>query len=274
MAGRPRGAEKRSPRVHRIMGTSHVVITGASAGIGEALARVFAASGAHLTLIARREDRLRALADELEVQTYVVGADLSRVDTATDWIEGAEAELGPIDVLINNAGMQPIGHTWSIDPDQAEKTIALNLTVPLKLTRTILPGMLDRGAGTIVNISSMAALAPTPGMTWYNATKAGLAAASESLGGELLKKPVNAITVYPGIIAETDMAQAGYEKYENTKAVALQPTGTAQGLAERVLEAVKKGRRRVIYPKANAVARHFPALTRWTLDRFTPDLNN
>ncbi len=248
----------------------HVVVTGASAGIGAALARAFAARGANLTLIARREDLLKALAAELDVETQVVVRDLSRIETAADWIDEAEARLGPIDVLVNNAGIQPVSPTAEADLAFCEAALTVNLTAPMRIIRTLLPRMLARGEGAIVNIASMAALAPTPGMFYYNASKAGIAAASEALGGELRRTPIRVVTVYPGIIAETDLAQRSLQKYAHNKALAMQPVGTAAGVAVRVVRAVDKGRRRVIYPHANALARHFPAITRWTLDRFTP----
>jgi short-subunit dehydrogenase len=252
----------------------HVVVTGASAGIGAAIARAFAERGSKLTLIARRRDLLEKLAAELSVETHIVVCDLVRLDTVTSWIDEAEAKLGPIDVLVNNAGIQPVSPTAKADLDFCEDTLTVNLTAPMRLIRTILPRMLERQSGTIVNVSSVAALAPTPGMFYYNAAKAGIAAASEALAGELRLTPIRVVTVYPGIIAETDMAQRSLQKYEPSRAVALQPIGTAAGVAKRVVAAVEKGRRRVIYPQMNALARHFPALTRWTMDLFTPALRS
>ncbi len=123
-----------------------------------------------------------------------------------------------------------------------------------------------------VNIASMAALAPTPSMTYYNAGKAGLAAASEALRGELRGSGVNVLTVYPGIIAETEMAQAGLLKYESTPMLRMQPTATAAELARSVVHALRRRRARVILPRFNWLARMFPGITRWVLDRFAPKL--
>ncbi len=250
------------------------LITGASAGIGAALARAFAAKGSKLTLIARRELLLETLAAELPVETNLVVCDLAKLDTVTDWIDAAEEKLGPIDCLINNAGIQPVSPTVEADLAFCEASLTVNLTAPMRIVRALLPRMLERGAGAIVNVSSMAALAPTPGMFYYNAAKAGIAAASEALRGELRRTPIRVVTVYPGIIAETDMAQASLQKYESNRALSMQPVGTAAGVAERVVDAVEHNRPRVIYPKFNALARHFPALTRWTMDRFTPSFRN
>ncbi len=249
----------------------HAVITGASAGLGAAFARAFAAAGYDCTLVARRQPLLDALAESLPTRTHVVATDLSDPATATAWLDGAVAALGPIDVLINNAGLQIIGATDRVDVERCEQTLRLNLLTPLRLTAAVLPAMRARGTGTLVDIASMAALAPTPGMTWYNAGKAGLAGASEALRGELRGTGVHVVTVYPGIIP-TDMGTAGLKRYAHSTALSLQPQGTPEGLAKRVLAAVQRRRARVIYPSVNRAARWFPGTTRWVLDRFTPPL--
>lgn len=246
------------------MKDKHVVVTGASTGIGAALARAFSAAGARVTLVARRKQALEALAAELGGPSRVVARDLTDLDTS--WLDD------DIDVLVNNAGVQVIGRTHAIDLEQAERSLVLNLTVPLRLARTVLPTMVERGHGTIVNIASMAALAPTPGMTWYNAGKGGLAAASEAMRGELQGTGVDVCTVYPGLITDTDMGIHGMERYQADQnlAIRLQPQGSAADLAQVILRALERRRPRVIWPRANVLARHFPATTRWVLDTFTP----
>ncbi|MEZ4465991.1 MAG: SDR family NAD(P)-dependent oxidoreductase [bacterium] len=191
--------------------------------------------------------------------------------TCTAWLPAAEAALGPVDVLINNAGMQVIGPTAEVDVERAELSLRLNLLSPLRLTHAVLPGMLARGRGCIVDVASMAALAPTPAMTWYNASKAGLAGASEALRGELRGTGVHVVTVYPGII-ETDMGKAGLAAYQKSRLLALQPRGTTEGLAARVVRAVDRRRPRVIYPAVYGMTRWLPPLTRWFMDRLTPPL--
>ena len=249
----------------------HAVITGASSGIGEALAREFARNGYSLTLVARRQQHLEALASQLAVKTHVVVCDLSRRERCTDWLSEAEAALGPVDVLINNAGVQIIAASDAIDPDRGDDLLDLNLSAPLRLTRAVLPAMRARGAGTIVDVASVAALVPTPGMGHYNASKAGLAGASEALRGELLKTGVHVVTVYPGII-DTDMGRAGLQAYDKSAAVDLQPRGTSDVLARHVYRAVAGKKARVIYPQVYRLARWFPTVTRWVTDRVTPAL--
>lgn len=254
------------------MNGTHVVVTGASAGIGEALARAYAARGCSLTLVARRREKLEALAASLPVRTHVVALDLSDPARAASFLPAAVEALGPVGILVNNAGLQLVGRTHLVDVEAAEQGLLTNLLTPLRLIHAVLPAMIAARSGTIVNIASMAALAPTPGMTWYNAGKGGLAAASEALRGELRGSGVSVVTVYPGIIAETDMARAGLERYgsADSLAVRMQPTGTCAALARVVLRATDRGTARVIWPRANALARHFPAATRWMMDALTP----
>jgi short-subunit dehydrogenase len=247
----------------------HVVITGASSGIGEALARELAKAGAKLTLVSRREDLLQKLAKEIGGETFIAKHDLGAVEQCCDWIAASEEALGPIDVLVNNAGVQIIGRAWELPSEKIETMLRINLLTPLRLTRALLPKMIARGEGMIVDVASMAALAPTPWMTGYNATKAGLAAASESLRGELLGSGVHVVTVYPGPV-DTPMGRAGYESYEASFTARATPMGTADVLARLVRKAIEKKRSRVIYPKVYAITRWFPNTTRYFLDRFTP----
>lgn len=249
----------------------HVLVTGASAGIGEALAREFKKRGAKLTLVARRKDRLEKIAAELGGGVTVLGADLSDPKSAEASLEEAEALGGPIDVLVNNAGIQIIAAASQTDPDHGEELLDLNVATPLRLIRRVLPGMLERGRGTIVNVASMAALSPVPGMLYYNASKGGLANASEALRGELWGSGVNVVTVYPGPV-HTDMGAKGIEKYESSLAATLTPWGNADELGHRVAHAVELGRARVIYPRSYAISLWFPNLSRWFSLKFAPAL--
>lgn len=249
----------------------HVAITGASAGIGEALARAWAARGASVTLVARRREKLDAVARDLGGRAHVCAADLGKPEEATAWIAEAEAALGPIDVLVNNAGVQHVEPTELSVPEEGEALLRLNVFTPLRLTRAVLPAMLARRSGTIVDIASMAALTPMPGMFYYNAAKGALANASEGLRGELRGTGVHVVTVYPGPV-DTDMGRAGYAKYEPTLATRLSPLGTGEGLARLVIRAVEKRRPRVIYPRAYAITLMFPRLSRWFTARFSPPL--
>lgn len=247
----------------------HVAITGASAGIGEAIAREFAQNGAAVTLIARRRERLDAIAKDVPGKSFVATADLCDVERSCDWIAPAEAALGPIDVLVNNAGVQIIGAADEVDLERCEEMLRLDLHTPLRITRTLLPGMIARRSGTIVDVSSMAALTPPPGMFYYNAAKAGLAVASEGLRGELRGTGVHVVTVYPGPV-DTELERAGRVKYAPTLSAKLAPVGSATELARLVRRAVEKKRARVVYPRVYGITRYFPNLSRWFTSRFWP----
>jgi short-subunit dehydrogenase len=250
----------------------HVVITGASSGIGEALAREYLSRGDSVTLLARRTELLRAIADGAPERIHVVSCDLTDVDHACDFIPGAEAALGPIDVLINNAGASMVHPTVDTDWSAAESLLRLNVLTPFKLTCTLAPKMIARGSGCIVDISSVAGLAPQPGFFFYNASKAALAAASESLRAELRSAGVHVVTVYPGPV-HTPMADANFAVFD-PKVKRTTPTGDARVLARLVARAVERKHARVIYPRVYSVARWFPWLARWFLDRASPPMRN
>ena len=248
----------------------HVAVTGASSGIGEAIAREYLSRGDSVTLVARRADRLRAIAAESNGKAHAAAADLSDVEHCTDWIAAAEARLGPIDVLVNNAGASMVHPTMSTDWNEARTLIALNVLTPFRLTCALGPAMIARGKGCIVDIASVAALAPQPGFFFYSASKAALSAGSESLRRELRDHGVHVVTVYPGPV-HTAMAQANFDVFDPSVAK-MTPTGDTQTLARLVADAVEKKRARVIYPRVYSLARWFPALARWVLDRGAPPL--
>jgi short-subunit dehydrogenase len=250
----------------------HVAVTGASAGIGEAIAREYGRAGANVTLVARRKDRLDAIAKEMgDAKTKTFGVDLANPDGACAWLEEAEAALGPIDVLVNNAGMQIVGPTEAAPVDRGEELLRLNVFTPMRLTRAVLPGMLARGQGTIVDVASMAGLTPMPGMFYYNAAKGALANASEGLRGELRGTGVHVLTVYPGPV-DTEMARKGYAGYEASWSAKISPQGTTEGLARLVRRGVERRTPRIVYPRFYATALWFPRISRWITARLSPPI--
>ena len=247
----------------------HALVTGASSGIGEGIARGLAAAGYDLTLVARRKaelERVAALVTGVKVEQLV--ADLGNLDGIEGVVKTAEEKLGPIDVLVNNAGVQIVARTEDVAATDGERLLMLNVFAPFRLMRAVLPGMLARGSGTIVDISSLSALAPTPGMFHYSASKAALAAGSESLRAEVKGRGVHVLTVYPGPV-KTAMADAAVASYEKNPMPGL-PLGSTEELARLVVKAIARKKARVIYPRAYTVARMFPALTRWAVDTFGP----
>jgi short-subunit dehydrogenase len=251
----------------------HVVVTGASSGIGEAIAREYFGRGASVTLVARRKAHLERIAGAGASRAHVVVADLADVEAAWGWLDDAERALGPIDVLVNNAGVQIVKHAAETEWSEAERLLRLDLHVPLRLTTLVLRRMIPRSSGAIVNIASMAALAPTPGMFFYNAAKAGLAAASEGLRAEVKKHDIHVVTVYPGPVT-SDLEAAGVLAYQDGLTMRNVPTGTPEVLARMIADAVVKKRPRVVYPRMYGIARHFPNATRWALDALTPPLKH
>ncbi len=250
----------------------HVAITGASSGIGAALAREYARAGAKLTLVARRKELLHTLAAEVGGECHVVAHDLSEPDRASCWLEAAECALGPIDVLVNNAGLENIGPTVETDIDLATRMLNVNLHAPLRLTRALLPSMLERRNGVIVDVASVAAFVTPPHFCWYAASKAGLAAFSEGLRAEVAGSGVHVLTVYPGPV-KTPLADSAYAAVGGRSGiVGLLPEGRADVLAERVRRAVEARKKRVVYPRFYAVTRWFPTYTRLLLDLMAPRL--
>jgi short-subunit dehydrogenase len=249
----------------------HVAITGASSGIGAALAREFGTREHVVTLVARRRALLEELAGTLAAKTHVAVADLSDTTHCRDWIAAAELALGPIDVLINNAGSTMVRRFVDIDVDDAERMLRLDLVNPLRLTRAVLPAMIARRSGTIVDVCSVAAFAALLGTTYYAAAKAGLAAASEVLRGELRGTGVHVVTVYPGPI-RTAMSTQAFDSFEDHWTKRLAAEAAPEKLAVKIRQAVEQRRSRVIFPGGYRLVRHVPNVTRWLLDRFTPPI--
>jgi len=183
---------------------ARVLVTGASRGLGAALARALVESGYRVFLGARNEHELRARAESIE-RTFHTRVGWSRVDLRSaaecrTLVAAAESHLGGIDVLINNAGVgayKPLGE-WS--RDEIVDTLALNLTAPMLLAHAVLPGMLARGCGYIVNVASDLARRPLANMAPYVASKFGLLGFGASLHREVRERGVRVTTVMPGII--------------------------------------------------------------------------
>src|SRR4029079_8776147 len=215
----------------------HVAVTGASSGIGEAIAREFARAGADVTLVARRKEILERIAKELPGRSFVAAHDLTDPARAADWIPPAETALGPIDVLISTAGFLTLGQVVSFDPEEGERMLNINLLTPARLMRAVLPGMLERKSGVIVNVTSIAAVVALPGWVYQASSKAGSATFSEALRAELKGTGVHVLTVYPGL-TDTPMAQGGLDAYGRKGLAGMMPLGSAATLAKRLRRAI------------------------------------
>ena len=173
-----------------------VLVTGASAGIGAGIARRMAAEGAVVGICARRRDRLEeVLADcrahSPDSRMWVV--DLSDLDAVDRFAAEADTELGGVDVLVNNAGIPKRRHVRDLTPGVVEAVMSINYFSPIRLTLALLPGMLERDHGHIVNISSIAGRLGPPREAAYSSTKAALTAWSESMAVDLDALPVEAV---------------------------------------------------------------------------------
>jgi short-subunit dehydrogenase len=177
-------------------------ITGASSGIGEAIARRLAADGANLILVARSQDRLQRLADDLThrcaVQCTVLPADLSSPNCGAAVFGQVEAMGLTVDILVNNAGFGTFGPFDSIAPESELDEIAVNIAAVVDFTHAFLPGMLKRGAGAVLNVASTAAFQPVPFMAVYAATKAFVLNFSEALWAETRDRGVHVVALCPG----------------------------------------------------------------------------
>ncbi|UJR78318.1 SDR family NAD(P)-dependent oxidoreductase [Sandaracinus amylolyticus] len=178
-----------------------VLITGASSGIGEEMARQLAAQGSHLVLVARTERALRALADELGashgVRVDVIALDLARSGAASEVRELVRARGIVVDVLVNNAGFATHGRFEELPIARQSEAIALNVVALVELTHAFLPDVIARRGG-VIQVASTAAFQPVPYMATYGATKAFVLSFSEALWAELRDRDVRVLALCPG----------------------------------------------------------------------------
>ena len=186
------------------------LVTGASSGIGEATARVLAADGAGVALVARRGDRLERLAGEIvqgSGRALVIQADVTNQAQAIAAVEETVEELGRLDILVNNAGVMLLGPAVEAPLEEWERMVALNVLGLLYCSHAALSHLLaaaedsPRGVADLVNISSVAGRKPRPGSGVYNLTKSGVGAFSESLRQEVTGKHLRVSLVEPGAVA-------------------------------------------------------------------------
>jgi NADP-dependent 3-hydroxy acid dehydrogenase YdfG len=217
------------------------VITGASSGIGAATARALAADGHRIALLARRADRLQALADEIGAGALAIAADVTDRDSLVAAAQRVRDELGRIEVLINNAGVMLLGPFTSDQREEQRRMVEVNLLGAMTATEVFLNQLRD-GGGDLVNISSVAGRTARPGNAAYAATKWGLNGWSESLRQEL-QPDVRVIVIEPGAvttelvdhITHDETKQAIKQFYEATSI-------TAEDIAEIIAFAVSRPR--------------------------------
>ena len=184
------------------------ILTGASRGIGPYIAKVLAAEGVNLALAARDTTRLndtRIACEHLGVRAIAIGCDVTSQSDLIRLLETAQRELGPVDILVNNAGIEIPGKLTELTDEESEGILETNLHAPVRLTRLVLPGMLERKRGAIVHVSSMAGKSGAPYNAMYSATKFALQGLNESMQFELEGTGVHMGTVCPGFVADAGM---------------------------------------------------------------------
>lgn len=223
---------------------ANALLTGGSQGIGPHIARALAKEGVNVALVARSADKLEQVAREiaaLGVKAVALPADLMATGDYPQLVQRAEAALGPLDILLNNAGFEGGGSFTRKEPAELERVIQTNVTAPILLTRAVLPGMLARRRGHVVTIASVAGKLGYPYAATYSGTKAAVIAWSNSLRVELLDTGVSCSVVSPGYIEGEGMF-ANHGAKTPAALGASQPAEVAAG----VLRALKQGQNDVI----------------------------
>ena len=183
-------------------GSQRALVTGASSGIGRAFALTLAAGGTDVVLVARRRERLEALASEVEsshgTRAEILVADLADEQQLRAVERCVADDARPIDVVVNCAGFGTHGRFAELPVEREEEEILVNVLAPVRLTRAALPGMIERGRGGIVNVSSIAAIQPLPHWATYGATKAYLTSFSQAVHEEVRHQGVTVLALMPG----------------------------------------------------------------------------
>jgi short-subunit dehydrogenase len=220
------------------------IVTGASRGLGTYIAKELAGAGCHLVLAARTAPALEGLAEEIRAmgrRALPVACDVADADSRRSLVSAATAEFGRVDILVNNAGIEVTAHFEDQEDEELDRIIRVNLIAAMQLTRLVLPGMLERKRGHIVNIASLAGKVPVPYSSPYAASKAGLIAFTEGIRMEFRKRGVSASAICPGFVAEAGM-YADWEKKTGAKASLLAGTVKPERVARDVVKAIRKDR--------------------------------
>lgn len=225
------------------------LITGASSGIGETFASALAKEGLDLILVARSKDKLENLAQALAkahgVKVAVIAADLGVPESGAKLAAEVSKRKLKVDLLINNAGFGLAGNFEHQEPARHQQMIALNIGAVVDLAHAFLPAMLERGAGAILNVASLAAFQPTPFMTVYGATKAFVLSFSEGLWAEYRNQGIRVLAVCPGPV-DTPFFEATGKGDSLRKTVPRGTMLTAPAVVSASLKALRQGKSFVV----------------------------
>ena len=254
-----------------------LIVTGASSGIGAAVGKQFAHQGYRVVLAARRIARLESLADEIEAvggQALVVQTDLFQFEDIQNLVAATISQYGQVDVLVNNAGFGRLKWLEQLDLGKdIQAQLQINLTAPILVAREVLPHMIERRSGHIINMASLGGFVATPTYTTYSASKFGVRGFTEALRREVGVYGIHVTGVYPGGVRTEFKEHTGTDRKTGRTTPAslrLEPEEVAQA----ILKVVKHPRRTVILPWqmrfvvwANS---HFPGIVDWIIEnRFT-----
>ena len=196
----------------------HALVTGASGGIGGAIAKALHGAGAKVVLAGRRADALQGLKTELGDRAAIVTGDLAELDKIDTLFKDAEAAFGQIDILVNNAGFTRDGLAMRMKDEDWQKVIDVDLTAGFRLIRTALRGMMKRRWGRIIGITSIVGVTGNPGQVNYAAAKAGMIGLSKSLAQEVASRSITVNCVAPGFITTAMTEVLPAEQTERLKA--------------------------------------------------------
>ncbi len=177
------------------------LVTGATGGIGGAIAKALHAHGAHVGISGRNEEKLKALASELGERVSILPADLSKSEGIDGLVKSAEEAMGQIDILVNNAGLTRDNLSMRMKDEEWQEVIDVNLTATFKLAKAVQRGMMKRRDGRIINIASIVGVTGNPGQCNYVASKAGMIGWSKAMAQEIASRGITINCIAPGFIA-------------------------------------------------------------------------
>ncbi len=242
------------------------VVTGASSGIGAEIARELARRGHQLVLVARTESKLEELAAEIGERSGVTAAVLATDLADRDARRRLPDRIGALgltpDILVNNAGFSTLGPVHRGDPDAELTLLEVDVAALVDLCTRLLPGMVERGRGAVLNVASTAAFQPLPGQAAYGAAKAFVLSYTQSLSGELAGTGVSVTVLCPGPVETGFAATAGFDEQEAHDALPSIMWVSAADVARAAVDGLARGRTVVVPGAANRVssafARHTP----------------
>jgi short-subunit dehydrogenase len=252
----------------------HILITGAATGIGESIVDYWFSKNPNDTfsILDKDENQLKLTTDRMtsagiKVKGYPL--DLTKLEEFESVLTKVKADNGEVDVLINNAGVMIIEDFSVMSWDKGMLMLTLDMIAPMKLIKLLLPSMLSRKTGGIINIASMAGKTPLPGSTWYAGAKAGFGMASEVLAGEVKDEGLHVLTVYPGPVS-TALEKGARAGYDENVIMKMMPVGDRAIMAEKIVEGFFNKQIVVAYPEIYDLARIFPPLTDNFVRYFAP----